>query len=281
MKNIIAITTQNVGGQNINSVDARELHAFLGSKKKFADWVINKVVGNAFFEENQDFILLPQSVKQNGSGGHNRKDYALTVDTAKKVAMAEQTERGNEAREYFLEMERKAQAVQNALPDFSDPVEAARAWANEMEAKQRAEKEAMALEHKNLHLEAKAAEMAPKVDFHDAVTQSDSEISFNSAAKILAMKEVFGRKRNVGEKILFDYCRYHKILTQTNKPYQKHVNAGHFRVVEMAFRDGKDRPRVGQKTVVLQRGLDYLRKHMLKNGHVQTVQGKQGTIPGM
>jgi len=27
-------------------------------------------------------------MKQNGRGGHNRKDYALTIDTAKKVAMA-------------------------------------------------------------------------------------------------------------------------------------------------------------------------------------------------
>ena len=76
------------------AVNARTLHQTLESKQQFADWIKAKVLDNPFFMENQDYVLLQNSMKQTSRGGHNRKDYALTLDTAKKVAMAEQTEKG-------------------------------------------------------------------------------------------------------------------------------------------------------------------------------------------
>jgi len=107
------------------TIDARELHQALGSKKDFSNWVKAKVINNPFFEENIDYLLLNQSGEQKSSldnsnkqdsrGGHNRKDYALTIDTAKKVSMAEQTENGDKARDYFLQCEKKALAPTAAL----------------------------------------------------------------------------------------------------------------------------------------------------------------------
>jgi len=41
--------------------------------------------------------LLNNIVEQTGRGGHNRVDYNLTVNTAKKISMAEQTTKGNKA----------------------------------------------------------------------------------------------------------------------------------------------------------------------------------------
>ena len=67
---------------------------FLESKQHFSDWVKTKIVESPFFQEEIDYILLHKSMMQNGSGGHNKKDYALTQDTAKKVSMSEQTSRG-------------------------------------------------------------------------------------------------------------------------------------------------------------------------------------------
>ena len=113
-----------INGDTVNSVDARELHAFLGSKQEFANWVKNKVINNPFFESGTDFVHLDKSVMAQPRTSQplsaNRKDYALTQDTAKKVAMAEQTVRGNEARDYFLKCERDAKASatqQNLLPE--------------------------------------------------------------------------------------------------------------------------------------------------------------------
>ena len=111
-KEIIKFDSISINGEEVNSVDARTLHEALGSKQQFADWINAKVLNSSFFIENEDYILLRNSMKQKsniGRGGSNRKDYALSLDTAKKVAMAEQTARGEEVREYFLECEKKSQ----------------------------------------------------------------------------------------------------------------------------------------------------------------------------
>jgi len=87
MNELIKIGKQTIGSEEVNAVNARELYEFLESKRDFSNWIHAKVINNPFFEENQDFILLNNSVEQTcntGRGGHNRKDYALTIDTAKK-----------------------------------------------------------------------------------------------------------------------------------------------------------------------------------------------------
>ena len=111
---LINVSETIINGEAVNSVDARELHLFLESKQHFSDWVKTKIVESPFFQEEIDYILLHKSMMQNGSGGHNKKDYALTQDTAKKVSMSEQTSRGNEARDYFLLMEKKAKGLEKA-----------------------------------------------------------------------------------------------------------------------------------------------------------------------
>lgn len=67
MQELISISNQEFSGQQVNSVDARQLHEFLGSKKQFADWVKVKIIENAFFSEGQDYVLLNQEGKQSGS----------------------------------------------------------------------------------------------------------------------------------------------------------------------------------------------------------------------
>ena len=108
MNELVTIKKTVIGNDEVNAVDARELHEFIGSKQQFGDWIKSKVVENVFFEENIDYVLLRNISEQtcNSRGGHNKKDYALTIDTAKKVAMAEQTARGNEVREYFIKCEK-------------------------------------------------------------------------------------------------------------------------------------------------------------------------------
>jgi phage anti-repressor protein len=39
MNELIVIKKETVGNEEVNSVDARELWEFLGSKRQFGDWV--------------------------------------------------------------------------------------------------------------------------------------------------------------------------------------------------------------------------------------------------
>ena len=92
--------------------------------------------------------------------------------------------------------------------------------------------------------------LQPKANFYDMVTQSDDELDMNDVAKILPLG--FGRNT------LFDRLRRMGVLMQDNKPYQRYVDAGYFRCVEQTFVDGKGKIRVNVKTVVTQRGMDYI-----------------------
>lgn len=94
---------------------------------------------------------------------------------------------------------------------------------------------------------------APKADFYDAVTGSDDCIDMAAAAKTLAIK-------GIGRTKLFKFLRDHKILQNNNQPYQEQVDAGRFRVIESKWTDGNGDTHINLKTVVYQKGLDYIRK---------------------
>jgi phage anti-repressor protein len=88
-----------------STVSARDLYIFLEVKKDFTSWC--KHMFTYGFVENTDYCLLPRFGEQSGRGGHNKIDYALTINTAKEIAMVQRTDRGKEARQYFIECERQ------------------------------------------------------------------------------------------------------------------------------------------------------------------------------
>ena len=102
MNELIKITEEN--GQR--AVSARELHLFLEVQSKFADWIKNRINEYGFIE-NQDYMVFAE-IGENSNGGRPLKEYALTLDMAKELSMVEKTERGKQARRYFIEMEKLA-----------------------------------------------------------------------------------------------------------------------------------------------------------------------------
>ena len=97
------------------------------------------------------------------------------------------------------------------------------------------------------------AEAQPKIAFHDAVTGSKDTIDIGEAAKVLAVKG-FGRNN------LFERLRNEGVLMQNNQPYQKYIDAGYFRTIESSFTAPDGTTHVNIKTVVYQKGLDFIRK---------------------
>lgn len=104
--NLIKIT-KSKGSQVVN---ARDLHQFLESKQDFSDWIKRRIEDYGFIE-NEDFVLLHKNMGQKGRGGHNRKDYAISLDMAKELSMVERNEKGRQARRYFILKEKELKAL--------------------------------------------------------------------------------------------------------------------------------------------------------------------------
>lgn len=110
MQDLITIQQQPIGTNLVQTVNARELHAFLGSSQEFSNWIKARIAKYDFIE-NQDFVCLTVLSGKEGRGGHNAKDYLLTLDMAKELSMVERTPKGKEARQYFIECERQLHAI--------------------------------------------------------------------------------------------------------------------------------------------------------------------------
>ena len=106
MTQLIKINKQLIGTENTNSVNSRELYTTLDSKQDYSTW-IKKQIDTLGLDENIDYILLHKKGEQASHGGHNAKDYIITTDTAKHIAMASRTTKGKEIRRYFIEVEKK------------------------------------------------------------------------------------------------------------------------------------------------------------------------------
>lgn len=96
-----------INGADESLVDARTLHKVLQVGKTFAAWIRNRIDEYSFIE-NQDFVLAIQNGKAKQHGGHNKKDYHLSLDMAKELAMIEKTDIGRMVRRYFIQCERIA-----------------------------------------------------------------------------------------------------------------------------------------------------------------------------
>lgn len=96
-------------------------------------------------------------------------------------------------------------------------------------------------------------EQKPKVEFYDSVTGSSDTIDMKEVAKVLNIP-------GLGRNKLFELLRYRRILDDRNQPYQRFVDAGMFRVIESKYTDGNGDTHINLKTVVFQKGVDYIRK---------------------
>lgn len=96
------------------------------------------------------------------------------------------------------------------------------------------------------------ADMRPKADFWDTAMGSDRLTEMAAVAKILNF-------RDMGRNNLFEYLRDRTVLRENNEPYQKYVDAGYFKVIEQTVKTGSYTI-INNKTMVTQKGLDYIRK---------------------
>lgn len=96
-------------------------------------------------------------------------------------------------------------------------------------------------------------EMKPKAEFFDAVAESKDAIEIGKVAKVLNYP-------GIGRNKLFEILRDKGILMRNNIPYQKYIDNGYFRTVEQKYNTPDGSIRINIKTLVYQKGVDYIRK---------------------
>lgn len=112
MNEIIKITKDEQGN---SVVSGRDLHEFLEVNTQYTKW-FNRMAEYGF-TENVDFAVIVKNVYDEKVFGGVRKitDHAMTLDMAKEISMIQRTDKGKQARQYFIEVE-KAFKEQYRLP---------------------------------------------------------------------------------------------------------------------------------------------------------------------
>lgn len=234
MEQLIKITNTEKG----SVVSAKELYLFLGyDKTKWSRWSNRNIIDDDFFTENSDYVTLTHRVK-----GNETTDYAITISMAKELCMLAKTEKGKEARQYFIECEKIANQNTSilVLPSYQieNPAERARAWAVEYEEKQ-------LLIENNTKLQFRS-------DFVDVCFDTDGVFDFSEVAKIL--------KLGYGSITLYKKMREHNVIMKNDTvPYQKFINNGYFKVVEKLIENGSFKKLI-TTTFATQKGVGYIHK---------------------
>ena len=192
------------------TLSARDLHEFLELTERFSSWFERmKQYG---FVENQDY--LGRKVF-NTLARQELQDYEITLDMAKEIAMLQRNERGKEARQYFIEVEKQWNSPEKII---------ARGL---IESQKMIE-----------NLNQQVIEMKPKALFADAVATSKTSILVGDLAKILKQNGI-----NIGANRLFAELRDKGYLIKRkgsdwNMPTQKSMDMELFEIKEHTHIDG-------------------------------------------
>lgn len=224
MNELIKITYNN----DRPAVSARDLHDFLEVKTAYKDWFPRMCEYG--FTEGEDFC----SFLSESTGGRPAQDAVLTIDMAKELCMIQRNEKGKQARQYFLQIEK----------DWNSP-EKVMARALQIAG------------DKLKRLENKVEADAPKVLFADAVSASKTSILVGELAKLLKQNGV-----DIGQHRLFRWMRENGYLirrngTDFNMPTQKSMDLGLFIVKETAITHSDGTVTVSKTTKVTGKGQQY------------------------
>jgi anti-repressor protein len=186
---------------NSNSIILRDLWKALELVEKYSEWASRWI---AKYTQGVDYIEVQVNRNFNNV---LLKDYAITIEMAKNVALMSDTAKGQEYRTLLIQLESKVKA--NIPTTFA---EALRLAAD--------------LEEKKVLLEQKIEQDAPKVQFAEDVEQSEDAVLIGTLAKVFGIKP----------RSMFELLRQEGYLDKKNIPYQRYIIQGLFTVKETPYK---------------------------------------------
>lgn len=215
-------TKENNNGEIL--VTGRDLHEFLEVSTPYTMW-IERMIGYGFMEGTDFITKMLES-----TGGRPRQDHHIKLDMAKEISMIQRNEKGKQARQYFIEVERR--------------------WNSPEMIVQRA----LQIQQTKIHqLESTVSELKPKALFADAVETSKSSVLIGELAKIIKQNGV-----DIGQNRLFEWMRENDYLMKRghskNLPTQKGMNMELFEVKKRTISNPDGSIRTTSTTMVTGKG---------------------------
>jgi anti-repressor protein len=228
MSNLIPINYDS----DRQTVSGRMLHEFLEVETRYNDWFSRMVEYG--FSEGIDFYSI---LSKTPEGGRPSTDHQLTIEMAKEIAMLQRTEKGKQARQYFIELEKR----------WNSP-EAVMARALKMADK------------KILSLQSAIDDMKPKVESYNVLMDSAGCLTMREAAQILDIK-------GIGQNNFFKLLVLERIIYKKGDiylPMQEYKS--HFQVKQNPIRKG-DRIEERSQLFLTTKGLDWLAHKLIDKGY--------------
>lgn len=238
MNELIKVNTDDKGDV---IVSGRELHEFLESKEPYTQWFERmKEYG---FVENVDFSVFQNFVNDDTAFGGLRKitEHAIKLDMAKEIAMIQRNDKGKQARQYFIAVEKEYNSPEKIMA------------------------RALRIADETINnLKIKIQQDKPKVLFADAVSASSSTILVGDLAKLLNQNGyATGRKRLFAELRQLGYLI--KFGSSKNMPTQRAMDMGLFEVKETTINNPDGSIKISKTTKVTGKGQQYFINLFLKN----------------
>lgn len=214
------------------AISGRELHKALEVKTPYKKWF--ERMSEYGFEENIDYSTVGQNCPIANGGFQFVTDHALTLDTAKEIAMIQRSEPGKRARQYFIQIEK--------------------AWNSPEMIMQRALKIANST---IFQLETQIKKDKPKVLFADAVATTKTSILVGELAKIIKQNGV-----EIGQRRLFEWLRQNGFLIKRkgvdyNMPTQYSMERELFEIKETSITHSDGHVSISKTPKVTGKGQQY------------------------
>ena len=214
------------------AISGRELHQALEVKTRYNDWFERMI--NDGFEENADYTALTQKRVTAQGNAINYFDHALTLDTAKEIAMIQRSEPGKRARQYFIQVEKAWNSPEMIM------------------------KRALKMANNTINqLETQIEKDKPKVLFADAVATTKTSILVGELAKIIKQNGV-----NIGQRRLFEWLRQNGFLIKRqgvdyNMPTQYSMERELFEIKETSITHSDGHTSISKTPKVTGKGQQY------------------------
>lgn len=239
MNELIKVNTDDKGDV---IVSGRELHEFLESKEPYTQWFERmKEYG---FVENVDFSVFQNFVNDDTAFGGLRKitEHAIKLDMAKEIAMIQRNDKGKQARQYFIAVEKEYNSPEKIMA------------------------RALRIADETINnLKIKIQQDKPKVLFADSVKSSNNSCLVGELAKILKQNNI-----DIGQNKLFEWLREKGYLIKQkgenfNLPTQYSMELGLMTVKKSVVNNSDGTIRTTRTPKITGKGQIYFVNKFLKN----------------